>query len=170
MGTTRREALRAAAAAMTGVLAGTRAEAAQKPVCFTPDEFALLDEAAEIIIPADEHSGGARQAEVAAYLDRRLAEAFEAERKQEWKDGLARIDEVSGDLHGRRFLEAAPEQRVAVLTRMEKHEKFFHTLKAAVIEAYYSTEIGIKNELEYKGNTFQKEFSGYDVSKPVELP
>ena len=34
----------------------------------------------------------------------------------------------------------------------------------ASCEAYYTSEIGIKQELEYKGNTYLTEFVGTDVS------
>ena len=37
-------------------------------------------------------------------------------------------------------------------------------LKGRVVHAYYSSEIGIKQELEYKGNVFLQEFAGQDVS------
>ena len=33
-----------------------------------------------------------------------------------------------------------------------------------MVQAYYTSEIGIKQELEYKGNTYQAEFAGVDVS------
>ena len=45
---------------------------------FTRQELALVDELTEMIIPADEHSPGARAAKVAAYIDARLAEALDA--------------------------------------------------------------------------------------------
>src|SRR5262249_39521038 len=48
---------------------------------FTPDEFAMLDELSELIIPADEHSPGAREAKVAEFIDGRLAESFTNEPK-----------------------------------------------------------------------------------------
>jgi hypothetical protein len=35
------------------------------------------------------------------------------------------------------------------------------------VQAYYTSEIGIKQELEYRGNTFQAEFSGIDVSQDL---
>jgi hypothetical protein len=34
-----------------------------------------------------------------------------------------------------------------------------------VVHAYYTSEIGIKQELEYQGNTYQAEFAGIDVSE-----
>ena len=44
-------------------------------------------------------------------------------------------------------------------------EHFFKELKSRVVDAYYTSEIGIKQELEYRGNTYQAEFSGVDVSR-----
>jgi gluconate 2-dehydrogenase subunit 3-like protein len=46
-----------------------------------------------------------------------------------------------------------------------QEEIFFKELKSRVVYAYYTSEIGIKQEMEYKGNTYQVEFAGYDVSK-----
>jgi hypothetical protein len=153
-----------------------RNPAKAKPVAhlfFTPDEFAMMDELSEMIIPADEHSPGARAAEVAAYIDRRLAETFTDEPKVIWREGLKLVDQISVEMNGRRFMQSSPDQRVAVLTRMasresnpeKPEEKFFVELKSIVARAYYTTKIGIHDELEYKGNTYLREFVGVDVSK-----
>src|SRR5260370_31719598 len=93
-----------------------------RPRFFTPDEFALADELTEMIIPADDHSPGARGAHVAEYIDNRLAESWGQLRKQMWRDGLKTIDATSVEMHGKPFLEAAPEQRIAVLTRISQNE------------------------------------------------
>ena len=45
-----------------------------------------------MIIPTDEHSPGARAAKVAAYIDFRLAEAWEEKDRTDWRDGLKRVD------------------------------------------------------------------------------
>jgi hypothetical protein len=76
-------------------------------------------------------------------------------------------------MNGRPFMQASQDQRVAVLTRMagnesnpeKPEEKFFVELKSRVARAYYTSKIGIHDELEYKGNTYLKEFAGVDVSK-----
>ena len=44
-------------------------------------------------------------------------------------------------------------------------ELFFKELKSRVVYAYYTSEIGMKQEMEYKGNTLLTEFVGEDVSK-----
>ena len=44
-------------------------------------------------------------------------------------------------------------------------ERFFGELKRATAGAYYSSKVGIHDEMEYKGNTLLTEFVGTDVSK-----
>jgi Gluconate 2-dehydrogenase subunit 3 len=140
---------------------------------FTPDEFAMADELGELIIPTDERSPGARAAKVAEYIDRCLAESFEDEPKMQWRDGLKLVDQISVEMNGRPFMQSSQDQRVAVLKRMagkesnpeRPEEKFFVELKSLVARAYYTSKIGIHDELEYKGNTYLREFAGVDVSK-----
>ena len=186
-GLTRRDALKIAAGALSLPALFTRAAsssaapanppAAAAPRFLTRDELALLDEVTETIIPTDRHSPGARAAKVAGYIDGRLAEAYlpvEADVQQRWRDGLRRIDALSQEMNGKAFLAASPEQRVAVLTRMSANEKekeptsaddsFWRELKGATVGAYYSSEIGIHQEMEYKGNTLQQEYAGEEPS------
>ncbi|MGE0127886.1 MAG: gluconate 2-dehydrogenase subunit 3 family protein [Blastocatellales bacterium] len=145
----------------------------RRPRFFTPAEFAMVDELSELIIPADEHSPGARAAKAAEYIDARLAESWEEEPKREWREGLKLIDGISNEMSGRSFMQASPEQRVALLERIARNEvnpqkpeeKFFVELKSRVAHAYYTSKVGIHDELEYKGNTYLREFAGEDVSK-----
>src|ERR1700746_1123234 len=44
---------------------------------FTPAQHALVEELSETIIPADRHSGGAKAAKVADYIDQVLREGFD---------------------------------------------------------------------------------------------
>jgi gluconate 2-dehydrogenase gamma chain len=163
----RRDLIRLAAGAVAAApLAGQSA-----PAFFTPTEFRIVDELSEIIIPADDHSPGARAAQVAAYIDRRLAESFDEAPRQEFRDGLQVVDKLCREMHGMPFLEASPEQRVAVVARMARNEKnpkkpeevFFAQIKGRTAQAYYSSKIGIHQEIEYKGNTMLNEFVGFDV-------
>lgn len=108
---------------------------------------------------------------MAAYIDARVAEAFESKDPDDWRDGLQLVNEISRKMHGQAFMEASPEQRIAVLTRMAKNEMnpktpeevFFRQLKHATVHAYYTSKIGIHQEMEYKGNVMLQEFAGYEV-------
>ena len=165
----RRDLIRIGAAAALASQAGFAA--VEAPKFFTPAEFAMVDELTELVIPADDHSPGARAANVAAYIDARLAEAFEPQEPEKWRAGLQSVDALSRKMHDRAFMEGSPPQRVAVMSRMaenEKHPKapeqvFFVELKGATAHAYYTSKIGIHQEMEYKGNTILQEFVGYEL-------
>jgi hypothetical protein len=171
---TRRDVIKLGAVATVAASLGVADALAQSSptTFFTADELALVDELSEMIIPADDHSPGARAAKVAAYIDARLAEAFEEKDRTTWRDGLTLVQQLSQTTNAKPFMQASPEERTAVLTRMAQNERkpetpeerFFGELKARVVHAYYTTEIGIKQEMEYKGNTYLAEFVGTDVS------
>jgi sugar phosphate isomerase/epimerase len=130
------------------------ARGADKHKFFTDEEYAMVDEITEIIIPADEKSGGAKAAGVAEYIDQRLAEAFDGAERDEWRKQLAAIGH-------KRFLDANPAHRIAIVASLER-KPFFEKLKTATVRAYYSSKIGIHDEMDYKGNTLQQgEYAGF---------
>ena len=151
--------------------AQTKPRAGFKPAFFTHDEFTMVDELSDMIIPTDDHSPGAHAARVAEYIDSSLAEAFMDEPKQRWRAGLKRVNELSSQMNGKSFTAATPEQRLAVLTRMAQNEDhpekpeemFFRELKSRTAYAYYSSRIGIHSEMEYKGNTYQRVYAGEEL-------
>jgi hypothetical protein len=177
---TRRQALVVAAGAATtaalpeGALAQTtKAVVASTSGKFlTARELAILDEVAELIIPADAQSAGARAAKCAQYIDARLAESIDPDWRQSWKDDLAEIDEVSVAMFGRPLLQASPADRQRLMERISRNEKTpkenvehsFVTIKWWVAEAYYTSSIGIHDELKYQGNVYIDEFIGTDIS------
>jgi hypothetical protein len=141
---------------------------------FTPAQHALVDELSETIIPADSHSGGAKAAKVADYIDQFLRESFDDNQKALWREGLRLVDLMSRHYNGKSFVEASPEDRIAVLTVLSDHDKmtdlpevrFFIELKRLTVRAYYTSKIGIHDELEYKGNRINQEFIGCDDPTP----
>lgn len=169
---TRRELIQVSAATAVAAAIVRPALATEvTPKFFTKEEFEMVDELSELIIPTDNHSPGARAAQVAAYIDARLSESFENELKQIWRDGLSRINALSQDMCGKAFMDSTPKQRVELLTRIAKNEEkpetpeehFFRELKSRTARAYYTSKIGIHQELEYKGNVPINEFVGYEV-------
>jgi hypothetical protein len=181
MTVTRREMLAATAAALAAPLVAPEAARAARaaeaagaaaPRFLTAPEFALLDQLTELIIPADAHSPGARAAGVAAYIDLRLSESLEPEWQASWRSGLQAVEALSRELHARSFLDATPDQRIAVLTRMAAGERdpktpadhFFQELKRWTVRGYYTSKIGIHVDQQYKGNVYQRgEYAGYDA-------
>src|SRR5438552_1652718 len=93
-GLTRREVIKmgataAIATSLMGLEPGLLLAAQGKArLFFTKEEFALVDELTEMIIPKDDHSPGAKAALVAGYIDFRLSESFDEQPKTMWRDGL----------------------------------------------------------------------------------
>lgn len=149
-------ALRAAAAATPYV-----------PKYFNSSQMEAIASLAELIIPADEHSPGARAARVHEYIDAILAESSKA-MKDLWIKGLAAIDQMAAREFQNQFVQCAPNQQAELLQKISANEghpatpeeHFFTTIKNATIEGYYTSSIGIHQELEYQGNTALGEFDG----------
>ncbi len=142
---------------------------------FTPAQHSLVDELSETIIPADSHSGGAKAAKVADYIDQVLRESLDDNQKTLWREGLRLIDLMSRHYNGKSFVDASPEQKIAVLTVLSDHDRmtdlpevrFFLDLKRLTVRGYYTSKIGIHDECEYKGNRILQDFVGCDDQGPA---
>ena len=134
---------------------------------FTTGQAETIDALAEVIIPADDHSPGAKAAKVHEYIDE-VVSSSPASVKKTWADGLAALDRMARAEYGREYARCARPQQTALMERIARNEghpstpaeKFFGVLKAATIDAYYTSSIGIHDDLEYQGNTVVAEFPG----------
>jgi hypothetical protein len=139
------------------------------PLFFSKPDFALLDMLTEMIIPADDHSPGAHAAGVATYIDGFVARSIDPDEKKNWTKGLALVNSLSQEMHDAPFSRATPEQRIAVLKSMavnERHpttepERFWGQLKETTAFVYYTSAIGIHQDINYKGNVILEQFVGY---------
>jgi Gluconate 2-dehydrogenase subunit 3 len=142
---------------------------------FTPSQHTMVEELSETIIPADRHSGGAKAAKVADYIDKTLHETTDDNKKTLWRECLPLINSMSQHYSGKSFVDATQEERIAVLTVLSDNEnitdvpevRFFLDLKKMTVEGYYTSKIGIHDELEYKGNRINQEFVGCDDQGPA---
>lgn len=134
---------------------------------FSDAEHALLDRLTDMIIPADERSGGAHDAKVAAYIDFETAHSPIAT-QDFWRDSLKLVEEDAARRFGKPFLQCDAASQVSLMTEWARNEadpktpleRFFVRLKHATTFAYYTTEIGLLKELGYKGNDVCDEFPG----------
>jgi hypothetical protein len=137
---------------------------------FTPKQHILVEELSDTIIPADSRSGGAKAAKVADYIDQFLRETYDENQRALWREGLRLIELMSEHYSAKGFVESTPEQRIAVLTVLSDNAgmtdlpevRFFQELKHLTVRAYYTSKIGIHDELEYKGNKILQEYVGCD--------
>ncbi|NOT61591.1 MAG: gluconate 2-dehydrogenase subunit 3 family protein [Acidobacteria bacterium] len=147
--------------------AGTQAKAAAQPKFFNAEQMALIGVISEHIIPTDANSPGALAAEVPQFIDLMIGES-PAETKKNWTDGLSAVNQMSQSKFNAAYVKATKDQQIALLTEISKNEmkpttteeKFFKSIKNMTIDGYYTSKIGIHQELKYKGNTYLKEFKG----------
>lgn len=137
--------------------AGNSASPASHPTqFFTKQESEMLDQLMEMIIPADGHSQGAHTAKVALFADLMVATSSD-EIKRQWRRGLQLIQE-----------EAAHSSLQDALAKSAAHEEnpgselehFFTQLKSMTVNGYYTSSIGIHDDLQYQGNTYVESFPG----------
>ena len=134
---------------------------------FREDQKALLDRLTELIIPADDHSPGAQEAKVSLFIDLMVSHS-KPDVQDQWTRGLGAVEIESQTKCQTPFIECDTAEQDWVMQAMagnEDHpatelEKFFAVLKSRTIDGYYTSAIGIHEELEYKGNRPQAKFVG----------
>ena len=163
-----------------GLLAFARIQqtnAAPSPNALTSSQFQTLEALVEAIIPADDRSPGAKQARVADYIDLLLSEA-EPEVRLQWIGGLAALDAEAVARFKTPFTQLTPAQLDAILQDISRNERepqsaletFFVMTKDATIRGYYTSEIGIHQELRYQGNKFLRDFVGCQTEDGKDCP
>jgi hypothetical protein len=143
----------------------------------TAPQYATLEVLVDAIIPTDERSPGAKEARVADYIDLLLSEA-DAELKQQWVDGLAAVDTEATTRFSAPVAKLSAAQVDTLLTEISKNERtpqtpaerFFTMTKQATIHGYYTSEIGIHKDLQYKGNQYLPEFHGCQTEDGKDCP
>jgi hypothetical protein len=102
-------------------------------------------------------------------MDRVLSEESR-EVQQRFLKGLDWIDRKSRQQFGANFRQISPAQQTSILTALatvrsatgeeQVGRQFFEDIKRRTTFAYYTSEIGIRQELEYKGNAVLSEWPG----------
>jgi gluconate 2-dehydrogenase subunit 3-like protein len=163
-----------------GLLAFARLQetnAAPQLKVLSPAQFEALEVLVEAIIPTDDRSPGAKQARVADYIDLLLSEV-DREIALQWFGGLAALDAEAVSRFRSPFSRLGAGQVDAILQVISRNEKapqtaletFFVMAKQATIRGYYTSKIGIHEELRYKGNQFLREYVGCQTEDGKDCP
>jgi hypothetical protein len=121
---------------------------------FTAEESRLLGQLMEKIIPADDHSPGAQEAQTNLFADLMVAGSSDDAKKQ-WRDGIRLIrEEAVGSSLDEALRKAAANED----SPQSELERFFVSLKSMTVNGYYTSATGIHKEMEYVGNTYLAAF------------
>jgi choline dehydrogenase-like flavoprotein len=126
---------------------------------FTAQQKLTISGLAQILIPDDAVAPGAYAAHVEDYIDFVMTYAEPAE-KRAWKEGLEALDQACSERFGKKFAVISMPQRKELLSALAANEadpktpseKFFVQSKQSVVTGYYTSKIGLMNDLKYKGN------------------
>jgi hypothetical protein len=163
-----------------GLLAFARIQemnAAPQLKVLSPSQFATLEVLVDAIIPTDDRSPGAKQARVADYIDLLLSEG-DRQLTLQWFGGLAALDADAASRFRAPFSRLGAGQIDAILQSISRNEPtpqtpletFFVMAKQATIRGYYTSSIGIHEDLRYKGNQFLREFVGCQTEDGKDCP
>jgi hypothetical protein len=141
-------------------LFGQQTGAAPAPKFFTEPEFAIVSRIADLIIPQTD-TPGALGAGVPAYIDYvvRSNETFQ----KLFRTGLRWLE-------SERFLDLKEPEQIALLKPLAEaesrlddqtpREKFWRAIKGMTADGYYTSKIGLVQELGYSGNMARADFPG----------
>lgn len=167
-----------ASAILGGCRVGSRLKA-YVPRTLTPEQYDLVADVAELIIPETD-TPGARGARVHEFIDKMLTDWFDDDQRERFLVGLADVENRAVDDHADSFLDLDAVRQNELLTVLEKervawkrtagagasddpNRPFFDIIRELTIAGYYTSEIGASQELKY-----EIIFTGYEGAVPYE--
>ncbi len=138
---------------------------------FNERDFQTISRIAELIIPETD-TPGAIGAGVPEYID--LVIARNTEQQLLMADGLRWLDSEAGSrMPGSKFLELSEEDQLSILQPLceaadpnrskARNVQFFALVKGLTADGYYTSKVGLIEELGYSGNAVRAEFPACKV-------
>jgi hypothetical protein len=120
-----------------GLLTGCRPDrgaTAGDTVEFTPEQIAFLDEVAETILP-ETSTPGARAAQTGAFMALVVRDVYSLDDQRTFMDGMRTLDRQSERMHNVGFMQASPQQRLALLQHLDGEAREHMDRRAAARRA-----------------------------------
>jgi hypothetical protein len=176
-----------AAMADAASVAAQEVQAGQGIGTFTAADVAFLDEIAETILP-ETNTPGAKAAGTGAFMALIVTDAYTPRHQQIFRDGMKRLEETCHREYGASFIQARPEQRLALLQRLDAERQaeldardamqrsrapvapppppdapvhYFRLMKELALVGYFTSEIGYRQAMRYVETP-----KGYDPCAP----
>jgi len=137
-----------------------RARGPFHPKFFTAPEYGTVSRLADLIIPPTD-TPGAVAAGAPEYID--YVVNNNPEHQKIIREGLAWLDGLANEHSAKTFVELTEQQQIDLLmpvsNAVDRGElntagaRFFRMIKSMTADGYYTSQIGLVQELGYKGNT-----------------
>ncbi len=144
------------------------AAAAYGPKTLSAHEYKTVTVLSDIIIPADERSGSATQADVPEFIDDWLG-VTDGSQLDSVRGGITWLDLESNRAYGHDFIDASDSEKKQLLDRIAYPKTaapedaagvvFFNQIRNLVLSGFYSSKMGI-DDLPYLGNKMLSEWNG----------
>ena len=173
---TRREAIRRVSALLGGtalvgqaaMLAGCEDESAARAATqdgdgglFSSADIELLAEIADTILP-ETGTPGAKEAGVGPFIVRMVTDTYYPDEQKVFLDGLETLNEECRTQHGKAFMAASADERLALCQRLDQEQldymwkkpedvpaHYFRMLKELTLVGYFTSEIGYTQAMRY---------------------
>ncbi len=139
-----------------------------KPKFFDDHQNQMVETLTELIIPTTD-SPGAKAAQVNRFIDLWMNDE-DADKQREFLEGLSWLDGRSLQLHRKPFTDLTTDEQTNILRPLADPDgqnpedaigiRFFQNLKDMTIFGYYTSEIGLEQDLHYVGDEYHNEFPG----------
>ncbi len=139
-----------------------------KPLFLDPHQNETVIALTDLIIPETD-TPGAKAARVNRTIDLFLNDE-EPDAQRQFLEGLAWVDGRALSQYGKPFVDLTQEQKTSLLEPLADLEnknpedqpgiRFFEDIKDWTLFGYYTSEIGLEQELQYGGDTYHESFPG----------
>jgi gluconate 2-dehydrogenase gamma chain len=147
-----------------------------KPQFFTPAQFLVISRLTDLILPPTD-TPGAAAAGVPQYIDYVVSQ--DPNLQSVFQDGLRGLEITSKSISANGgFLELTEAQQVQILSSLneaggqkrstaesiaESGPAFFRAIKSLTADGYYTSRIGLLQELGYNGNDYLAAFPSFSI-------
>lgn len=106
---------------------------------FTVEDIDLLDEIADTILP-ETQTPGAKAANTGAFMALMVTDTYKPEDAQIFRDGMRTLDALCFQTNKASFVAAKPEQRLALLEKVDREAKSYMDLRSAARKSRHAAD------------------------------
>jgi hypothetical protein len=130
-------------------------------IAFSNEDIDFLNEVGETILPAT-NTPGAKAAKVGEQMKVMVNDCYEERDQVIFHDGIQKIKDLSKQQYGESFMDLKPDQRLALLTKLDNEQKefmktwqspaakpYFRMMKELTLLGYFTSEIGCTEARRY---------------------